>query len=61
MDNALRGNCEDDEHNHFADGWLCSSEGRPISRFCRASAERIMAEFREKLGEDWSFRPYDDV
>jgi hypothetical protein len=42
-------------HTHFAHGWLVSPEGRPVQAMCSEKAERVIAEYLEKLGEVWTF------
>lgn len=41
--------------DHQAEGWLCSPEGRRIVATCRAHAEIVIAEYREKLNQTWTF------
>lgn len=45
--------------DHEAEGWIISPEGRPIIAMCRRQAEKVINEYREKLGEEWTFRPYE--
>jgi hypothetical protein len=42
--------------NHLAEGWLLSPEGKPILAMCRQCAALVIAEYRDKLGEEWTFR-----
>jgi hypothetical protein len=42
---------------HVAEGWLCSPEGTRIVTQCREHAERVISEYKEKLGETWTFAP----
>jgi hypothetical protein len=42
--------------NHLAEGWLISPEGKPIMAMCRQCAKPVIAEYRDKIGEEWTFR-----
>ncbi len=43
--------------NHGAGGYLISPEGERNSAMCREHADRVIAEYRDKLGEEWWFDP----
>lgn len=42
---------------HLSEGMLVCPDGRRISAMCRAHAEQCIKEYRDKLGEQWSFEP----
>jgi len=44
--------------DHDAEGWTVSPEGLRISRQCRRCSEAATTEYREKLGEEWTFQPF---
>jgi len=45
--------------NHDADGILYEPDGRKIGHMCQAHAAEVIDEYREKLGEVWTFVAYD--
>lgn len=44
-----------DGHNHLADGWIVSPDGKRISVMCEDHAQECIDEYRQKLGEGWAF------
>ncbi len=47
-----------ERHNVEAEGEIISPEGQALGFMCKAHAERVIAEYKEKLGEGWTFRPF---
>lgn len=48
--------------DHDAEGMLVGPDGEPKSctlRQCHACAEVVIREYREKLGEEWTFQPFE--
>jgi hypothetical protein len=45
--------------DHEAEGYTVSPEGRPVMRQCRACSEEGAREYRKKLGEEWTFQPFE--
>jgi hypothetical protein len=46
--------------SHAASGWLTSPDGRPIVTMCHEHAQNCIDEYREKLGESWTFNEEGD-
>ena len=40
---------------HSATGYLISSTGRRISAMCSSCAQEVIDEYKEKLGQVWTF------
>lgn len=43
------------KQDHDAEGWLVSPEGKRIVAKCAKHARIVIDEYREKLGENWTF------
>jgi hypothetical protein len=49
-----------ERHDVPAEVWICAPGGKRIGAMCRAHAAEVIAEYRAKLGEEWTTEPYDD-
>lgn len=49
--------------SHISEGVIVSPDGRPISHMCRSCAQRVIDEYKEKLGVIWTFeeREYEQI
>ena len=52
--------CDGQGHVHSvpAEGELITPEGAPTGPMCHEHAEACITEYREKLAEQWAFRPF---
>jgi hypothetical protein len=58
------GQCTDGQGvltKHQAEGWIVSPAGKRIARQCRDCADLVITEYREKLGQEWSFQEAQDT
>ena len=46
-------------HGAPSEGRVVAPSGRPVTWRCRACAEAVIAEYAEKLGERWTFVPFE--